>query len=149
MHPLRKLDRAQNTRIKSTRITYIDLIKGVFDCNLELFQSNVDSCFLPAEKDAFVRICTRVRGLYTRLQIKLSACSVPFFLARIRQRADSDGSWRYRSVDLPENLQKVGLGSRNQPQSWPESSQRAYLDYAPKGMFSCNSRINLEAPESI
>ena len=67
VYPLRKLDRAQNTRIKSTRITYIDLIKGVFGCNLELFQSDVDSYFLPTEKDAFVRICTRARGLYTRL----------------------------------------------------------------------------------
>ena len=28
--------------------------KGVFGCNLELFQSDVDPCFLPAEKDAFV-----------------------------------------------------------------------------------------------
>jgi len=28
----------------------IQIIKGVFGCNLEFFQSDVDPCFLPAEK---------------------------------------------------------------------------------------------------
>ena len=44
----------------------------MFGCNLELFQSDVDPCFLPAEKDAFVQIFTRVRGLYARLHIELT-----------------------------------------------------------------------------
>ena len=48
---------------------WLRLKKGVFGCNLEHFQSDVDPCFLPARKDAFVRICTHVRGLNTRLQI--------------------------------------------------------------------------------
>ena len=45
----------------------------MFGCNLELFQSDVDPCFLPAEKDAFVWICTRVCGLHTKLQIELTS----------------------------------------------------------------------------
>jgi len=66
----RKVHRNNDLNYVSTYIFVAS--KGVFGCNLELFQSDVDLCFLPAEKDAFVRICTRVRGLYTRLQIELN-----------------------------------------------------------------------------
>ena len=42
-------------------------IEGVFGCNLELFQSDVDPYFRLAEKYAFVRIYTHTRGYYIRL----------------------------------------------------------------------------------
>ena len=69
----------------------------MFGCNLELFQSDVDLCFLPAEKDALlpnlVHVCGFVKAracAIWRLQIELRVCSVaaPESIWRLQNQSD-------------------------------------------------------------